>query len=244
MPHNYKKDKDLELLRYANNEMLEVLVQHLIFDKDTKKRNTESLSGNKEFIGAKGDYTKIWKPIAAELQHFGGDTLVNLVRRSGVPYREVLIDVCKRIKVKTNYKAETIKIEQAMFAKLIEKSWEKMSVEEKSELQQALKIDPKLAGPGAMAAIVAAINLGGFASYQFSLIVANSIAKMIMGKGLQLAANAGLVRAVGILAGPIGLIITGLLTVPAITGPAFRVTLPAVIQIAAIRQQLENNGRF
>lgn len=244
MPHNYKEDTDLELLRYADNEMLEVLVQHFIFDKDGKTRNSESLSGNKEFIDAKGDYRKVWQPIAAELQHFGGDTLVNLVRRSGVSYREILIDVCKRIKVKTDYKAETINIEQAMFAKLIETSWKEMSDEEKAALQKMLKVDPKLAGPGAMAAIIAVINMGGFASYQVAMIVANSIAKMIMGKGLQLAANAGLARVIGVLSGPIGLAITAVFSVPAITGPAFRVTLPAVIQVAVIRQQLENKELF
>ncbi len=244
MSHKYREDQDLAFLHYADTEMLEVLVQHLVFDKDGKKRNTESLSGDKAFIDAKGDYSKIWKSIAAELQHYGGDTLVNLVRQTGVSYREILVDVCKRIKVETDFDAATIEIEKAMFAKLIESSWEEMTDEQKKELTKELKVDPKLAGPAAMAAIISAIKLGGFASYQVALIVANSIAKMIMGKGLQLAANAGIARAIGVFTGPIGWVITGLTTVPAITGPAFRVTLPAVIQVAAMRQELENKEHF
>ncbi|QMW16842.1 MULTISPECIES: YaaW family protein [Pseudoalteromonas] len=244
MSHKYREDKDLAFLHYADTEMLEVLVKHLIFDKDGEKRNTESLSGDKAFIDAKGDYSKIWKSIAAELQHYGGDTLVNLIRRTGVTYREILIDVCERMKVKTDFDAATIEIEKAMFAKLIESSWEKMTDEQKKELTKELQVDPKLAGPAAMAAIIAAIKLGGFASYKIALIVANSIARMIMGKGLQLAANAGIARTIGIFAGPIGWAINVLITVPAITGPAFRVTLPAVIQVAAMRQQLENKDFF
>lgn len=244
MSHKYKEDLDLAFLHYADNEMLEVLVQSLIFDKDGKKRNTESLTGNKSFIEAKGNYGQIWQDIAAELQHYGGDTLVNFVRRTGVSYREILIDVCKRMKVKTDFDAATIEIEQAMFAKLIETSWQDMTDKQKAELASALKIDAKLAGPAAMAAMITAIKLGGFASYQVALIVANSIAKMIMGKSLQLAANAGLARTIGVFAGPIGWVITGLLTVPALSGPAFRVTLPAVIQVAAMRQQLENKDMF
>jgi len=244
MPHTYKDDTDLALLSYADNEMLEVLAKLLIFDKDGKNRNSESLSGNKDFINAKGDYAKCWQPIAAEIQHFGGDSIVNLVRGSGVKYKEILVDVCKRLKVKTDFKADSIKIEQAMFAKIMEKTWDEMSEVEKSELLKNLKIDPKLVGPSAMASIIAAINMGGFASYQVAMIVANSIAKLIMGKGLQLAANAGIARSIGVFAGPVGWIITGILTVPAITGAAFRVTLPAVIQVAAIRQQLENKDRF
>lgn len=244
MSHKYREDQDLAFLHYADTEMLEVLVKHLMFDKDGKKRNTESLSGDKAFIDAKGDYSKIWTSVAAELQHYGGDTLVNFVRKKGVTYREILIDVCKRIKVKTDFDAATIEIEKAMFAKLIETSWDDMTDDQKSELTKALKVDPKLVGPAAMTAIITAIKLGGFASYQVALIVANSIAKMIMGKGLQLAANAGIARAIGIFAGPIGLAIAGLTTLPAITGPAFRVTLPAVIQVAAMRQQLENKDVF
>ena len=58
MSHKYKEDLDLAFLHYADNEMLAVLVQSLIFDKDGKKRNTESLSGNKSFIEAKGNYSQ------------------------------------------------------------------------------------------------------------------------------------------------------------------------------------------
>ena len=75
-------------------------------------------------------------------------------------------------------------------------------------------------------------------SYQVAMIVANAVAKALLGRGLALAANAGLARMIGIFAGPVGIAITALLTIPAISGPAFRVTLPAVVQIAAMRQQL------
>ncbi len=77
-------------------------------------------------------------------------------------------------------------------------------------------------------------------SYQVAMIVANAVAKALLGRGLTLAANAGLARAIGVFAGPIGIAITVLLTIPAISGPAFRVTLPAVVQIAAMRQQMLN----
>ncbi|MNL52706.1 hypothetical protein D3C87_1759020 [compost metagenome] len=72
------------------------------------------------------------------------------------------------------------------------------------------------------------------------MIVANAVARAVLGRGLTLAANAGLARMIGVFAGPIGIAITALLTIPAISGPAFRVTLPAVVQIAAMRQQMLN----
>lgn len=238
MANNYRQDKDLELLRYAEPEMLGVLVNYLTTDKDGSTRYTESLTGDEAFKAANGDYRQVWQQIGAELQHFGGDSLVNFFRRNGVLYNEILIDVCKKIGVKTDFSAETVDIEQAMLAKLFQDSWEKMSEIERANIRTQLKIDGNLASGAALTAIIAAIRVGGFMSYQVSLIVANAVARALLGRGLALAANAGLVRAIGLFAGPVGMAITALLTVPALTGPAYRVTLPAVVQIAAMRQQL------
>ncbi|MEZ9819676.1 DUF3944 domain-containing protein [Shewanella sp. 10N.286.45.A1] len=240
MSNTYRNDKYLELLRYADNEMLSVLVKYLTIDKDGELRYTETLTDNTEFKAADGDYQQVWQQIAGELQHFGGDTLVNLCRRSGVEYKEVLIDVCKKLKIKTDYKAEVVKIEQALLAKLFQDSWEKMSESERAELRKELKVDTSLTSGAALTAIIAAIRMGGFMSYQVAMIVANAVAKALLGRGLTIAANAGLARVIGIFAGPIGIAITVLLTIPAISGPAFRVTLPAVVQIAAMRQQMLN----
>lgn len=241
MSNTYRKDKDLDpLLRYADNEMLGVLVKYLTTDKDGETRFTETLTDDERFKAAKGDYKEVWQLIAGELQHFGGDTFVNLFRGTGVEYREILTDVCKKLNIKTDYKAETVKIEQALLAKLFQDSWEKMSASERDELRKELKIDASLTSSAALTAIIAAIRMGGFMSYQVAMIVANAVAKALLGRGLTLAANAGLARAIGVFAGPIGIAITVLLTVPAISGPAFRVTLPAVVQIAAMRQQMLN----
>ena len=73
-------------------------------------------------------------------------------------------------------------------------------------------------------------------AYKVALIVANAIAKAILGRGLSLAANVGITRAIGIFAGPIGLILMGFWTAIDIAGPAYRVTIPAIIQIAFLRQ--------
>lgn len=238
MSNKYKQDKNLEVLRYADNEMLSILVKYLTTDKNGKTRYTETLTKNKKFKEAKGDYQQVWQLIAGELQHFGGDTLANLFRRSGVEYREILIDVCKKLKVKTDYKAGVVDIEQALLAKLFQDSWEKMSESEKVKLRKELNIDESLTSSAALETIIAEIHVGGFISYKIAIIVANAVAKALLGQGLTLAANAGLTRTIGIFAGPIGIAVTVLLGVSAISGPAFRVTLPAVVQIAAMRQQM------
>ncbi|TYL47319.1 DUF3944 domain-containing protein [Marinomonas sp. IMCC 4694] len=86
MSCKYKEDKDLAFLRYADNEMLDILVKHLTLDKDGKKRKSESLIGNKDFIEANGDYRKVWQLIGAEIQHYGGDTIEHLAKLIANPF--------------------------------------------------------------------------------------------------------------------------------------------------------------
>lgn len=80
--------------------------------------------------------------------------------------------------------------------------------------------------------------MSGFLMYRMATVVANAVAKQLLGKGLTFAANAALTRTIGVLAGPIGWIITGLWTAIDLAGPAYRVTVPCVIHIAYLRQKI------
>ncbi|MBQ1425597.1 MAG: hypothetical protein IIZ03_01580, partial [Succinivibrionaceae bacterium] len=48
-------------------------------------------------------YDKYWKRIAAEFQYFGGDSIVNTFRGSGVLYREILTDALDCLDSKISY---------------------------------------------------------------------------------------------------------------------------------------------
>ena len=80
---------------------------------------------------------------------------------------------------------------------------------------------------------------GGFKSYQMTVIVANSISKTVLNKGLSLAGNAALTKNLALLVGPIGSIVSAMLTVYDITGPAYRVTIPGVAMVAMLRKEYE-----
>ena len=88
-------------------------------------------------------------------------------------------------------------------------------------------------------ALQSSIRFSGFAAYQVALIVANAVARTVAGRGLALAVNAGLTRAMGIFAGPIGWVLTALWTAFDIAGPAYRVTLPCVVQVAFLRAKMK-----
>ncbi|GAA7072587.1 hypothetical protein VN0416_08100 [Helicobacter pylori] len=68
-----------------------------------------------------------------------------------------------------------------------------------------------------------------------AVIVANAVAKTILGRGLSLAGNQVLTRTLSFLTGPVGWIITGVWTAIDIAGPAYRVTIPACIVVATLR---------
>jgi uncharacterized protein YaaW (UPF0174 family) len=123
--------------------------------------------------------------------------------------------------------------------KILEDALEKMSPEELKELADSIGLkNTQGFTPQAMTGMFQAIfRAGGFKSYQLTLIIVNAILKAILGRGLSLGANAALTRTMAILTGPIGWVITGLWTAIDIAGPAYRVTIPAVIEVAALRQK-------
>ena len=115
---------------------------------------------------------------------------------------------------------------------------------ERKDLLSAIGVDGTLLGSAGLGAVIAAINMGGFAAYQTAALVANTIARTIIGKGLQFGTNAALMRSMAVVAGPIGIAISALMTLSSISSPAFRVTMPCVIHVAYMRQMLLQGDRF
>lgn len=236
----YREDEDLEFLGSLRSEDLNDLVYCLTHDKDGEVRYTEELTTNDLYKTHYPDHQKYWKPIAAEIQCFGGNTFVTLLRGGkGVQYKEVLQDVCDKLKVNYNKNSSAEKIEANLLMKILEDAIEKMSPEELQELAKSAGIKSVVgATPEAMTAVFQAVfRLGGFKSYQLTLIVVNAVLKALIGRGLSLAGNAALTRTMAILTGPIGWVVTGVWTAVDIAGSAYRVTVPAVIQVAALRQK-------
>ena len=166
--------------------------------------------------------------LVRELQHFGGNTFVNLFRRNGVNYSEIVDDVTSHLKVKVPATASVEEKETLIIDCVFTSSWKKMSDDERSQILRDMGIN----GSASMDIPV----------WQRAALVANSLAQTTAGKVLPLIAGLGIGRVLGVLTGPVGLAITGLYTAYDISNPAFRVTLPCVVQIAWIR--LKNSRQF
>lgn len=148
-----------------------------------------------------------------------------------------MCDVANHLKVNFNATADVSEIESGILLKMLEKALEKMSEDEKKEFFKQFGVDYKGVGPAAMAALIAAIRASGFQAYKLALIVANAVAKALVGRGLSLGANVMVTRLIGVAAGPIGLAITALMAIFDLAGPAYRITVPCVVQIAYMRQK-------
>ncbi|HCL8742824.1 TPA: DUF3944 domain-containing protein [Escherichia coli] len=240
----YRADRDLTFLSQCSDCDLDDLVNLLIYDNDGKKRWTEELSNNPLYKQFRPQHSLYWREIAAEIQCYGGNTFATLLRGGkGVYYKEILIDVCKRLKVNFNSESEVGVVERNLLMKILSDALDKMSQQDIKELALEFGlVNLKTFNREAMlAAIQYIFNSGGFRSYQITVMLANVILKALIGRGLTIAANATLVRIVSLLAGPIGWAITAAWTLVDIGGTAYRVTIPAVIQIAVLRSKINNN---
>ena len=236
----YRYDPDLEFLQNVKSEDLEQLVEILVYDpKDGNKRISEELSSKENYIKYWPDHNKYWKEIAEEIQKYGGNSIANFFRDTGVLYKEILMDVCDKLKVNYNKNASTEIIENNLLMKVLEKALEDMTEEERKELLESIGIKntTNFSQETLLGIFQAVFRAGGFKSYQLTVIIANAILKALIGRGLSLAGNAMLTRTMAILTGPIGWAITALWTAFDIAGPAYRVTIPAVIEISVLRKK-------
>lgn len=243
----YRQDGDLAFLEYCTEEELQLLSRYLTHDTDGSPRFTGKLLSDIEFKNSAGmpdQYKRCWQLIAAELQYFGGDTLANVIRSSGVLYKEILSDICAKLNVKTDKKKTSYDMENDLLDKVISDAWAKMSEEQRKGILADVGVEKILDAAAGLLALQAALSLGGSASYKVSLLLANSIARMLSGKVGLIMAGGGVGKGMAVLSGPVGLAIATILTVPAISGAAYRVTVPAVIQIAYMRRACEERDRF
>ena len=236
----YRYDDDLEFLQNIKSADLNDLVYCLTHDKDGVTRFTEELTTSDTYKAHHPDHGQYWDEIAAEIQCFGANTFATVLRGGeGVEYSEVLTDVCDKMKVNYNKNSSVEKIENNLLMKILTDALENMSSEELKELAEAtgVKNTSGITAEAMVGVFQAVFRAGGFKSYQLTLIIVNAIMKALIGRGLSFASNAALTRTMAILTGPIGWVITGLWTAIDIAGPAYRVTIPAVIQVAVLRQK-------
>lgn len=180
-----------------------------------------------------------------EFRRFGGNSFANFFRRNGPEHSEILRDVARRNKVSFNKHNSDEQIEQYLLQKLFDDSINGASNDELKEMMKELGYPTtNFTRQAAIATLMTAWKAGGFQSYILLVSVVNAVMKFLIGRGLSFAANAAMTRMASIMLGPVGWVLTALWTIIDIAGPAYRVTIPAVIQIAYIRQNVYHPSYF
>lgn len=228
-------NKDLEFLHFSSKQELQALTDYIIKDKHGKLRLTEFLSSKLTYNLNYPDHLAImWKDIADELSLFGGNTILNYLSGHGTDYRTMLIELCKKTCTKFNKQDSTPKIEEALLRTTLIMSLEKLNQKLLENMLNEIKISHQKFSKHEMISVLKiAIERGAFPAHRIGEIVDNAISIRLVGRGVAFAT--ALNRSIYVLAGPLGWVIYAVLT---ITGPAYRVTFPAVVKIATMRSKL------
>ena len=94
----YIEDKDLYFLGNLKSKELDNLVNILT------KPLTQELTNREMYKEFYPEHSLYIEEILSELQHFGGNTIANVIRKKGVVYAEILDDVCKALGFKIRNK--------------------------------------------------------------------------------------------------------------------------------------------
>ncbi|MEZ2603962.1 hypothetical protein [Kluyvera intermedia] len=174
-------------------------MKYLKIDIDISTDSPDKLNDARHAI----DYTR----------KISGHELANLVRKEGISYSELVYDVGKKLKAPDIAKQNSIQCnEELILSKVFGDAFDRMSVDERIPELDSLGLKNGDVPVGAAGAIIAQRVLkqfGGFGIYRMSVVVANIIARALLGSGMNFAANAMIIRTLGALLGPVGWIASG-----------------------------------
>ncbi|EHO8283755.1 acidic protein MsyB [Escherichia coli] len=229
---NYLNDSDLDFLQHCSEEQLANFARLLTHNEKGKTRLSSVLMRNELFKSMEGhpeQHRRNWQLIAGELQQFVGDSIANKLRGHGKLYRAILLDVSKRLKLKADKEMSTFEIEQQLLEQFLRNTWKNMDEEHKQEFLHAIdarvnELEELL--PLLMKDKLLAKGVSHLLSSQLTRILRTHAAMSVLGHGLLRGAGLG---------GPVGAALNG---VKAVSGSAYRVTIPAVLQIACLRRMV------
>ena len=232
-----KTDKDLRFLSSCENEDLRVLCDILTHDRLGNIRITEQLTATDEYNrNYPEDMLFLVPQISNELLKYGSNTLATFWHNEPDSYETVLRRVCKQMDVRTMEKDSVSKMERNLLTTLCQDTLIKMSERELRLLANENGIpDKTLTRQALTAALLMAIRTSRAVLTRIAARVIQYIVEIITIRGVATAGIETATRAVGGALGPIGWIALGAWTVYDITSPAYRVCVPAVLQVAYMR---------
>lgn len=232
-------DQNLTFLQYCSNDELKTLCDTLTHNNKGEVLLNEQLTDCEAYLhNYPENMRSMWQEIAAELQRFGGNTFANIFRGGvGASYDSILRDVCKKIKVRIPSCSSVEEIKVALLTKYCEETIGCMDIELLRELSLEIGVKPQSYNKQVVAAaILLALRKGGGKILGPVIpYIGVNITRILIGRGVYFATAGVLGRAAAALTGPVGWALTAGWLAYDIASPAYRVTVPAVIQVACMR---------
>ena len=233
-----KTDRDLEFLTRCSNSDLKELCDILVFDDHGRYRLTEGLSSSDDYLRNYPDNMQgMVDAISEELLRFGSNTLVTYAHH-GRPdsYETIVRRVCKIMRVSIAEDDDSIVMERHLLENVCEATLRNMSEEELREIaSEVAPFDKNLSRPALLTALIIAIKK---CPKVFAKVVRTAITHiMTLIGGRALAINGGKAAQVliGFSVGPAAWALTTCWALWDLASPAYRVIIPAVLKIAAMR---------
>lgn len=230
-------DADLAFIRELSNEELGDFVEILV----KKGGVTETLTTSREYRLYKTNYCRYADRIEQEYRMYGSNSILTLLCGPN-KYRDILCDTAKQLKVSFREEDTVYEIEQNMLESVMGRVWESMNEKDKAAFQENLT---ELAGPSQTIwsrpsfALGMILQAGGLVAYQLTRLFTSAFTTALIGRGLATGTSLLASRGLGLLMGPVGLVVTTLWTAIDLAGPAYRVTIPCTILLAAYRRMHE-----
>ena len=228
-------DKDLAFLAKCRNEELRVLCDILTYDRNGMLRYAEQLTGSDAYLlHYPMEMSQMAGEIADELCKFGSNTVVTYFRK-GVPdcYETVVQRVCRQMKVQTESGEDVASMERKLLQKVCEDAVEQMSEEQIRELADEMGIKEKDLMPQFVITVL--MRLMSRNPKLWARVIRGVIRVVLLDFGGRRVAMKGLERVLGVAAGPLGTLVMTLWTIWDIASPAYRVCIPAVLQVGLMR---------
>lgn len=230
MKVSYLNDEDLLFLQHCSEEQLTRLALLMTHNEKGKRRLSSALLHNELYMSMAGhpeQHRRNWQLIAGEFQHFGGDSIANQIRGHGKLYRDILRDVAKRLGLKADKTMPTAAIEKQLLEQFVRHAWKRMNDEQKARFHAAIQLrvmEVEALLPQLIDHHRLDHGIEHLLESQLGHILHKHAAVSVIGHGLMRGAGLG---------GPVGAAVNG---VKAVSGSAYRVTIPAVLRIACLRR--------
>lgn len=231
-------DHDLLFLRNCPNEELKRLCDFLTFDSDGNYRFSEELSCTDVYYENYPDNMQAMADdVAEELLKFGSNTVMTFIH-NGRPdsYEDVVRRVCRKMKVEVSNYDDAVDMEHALLQNVCETALRNMSDEEIDALADEIGLMKKdLRKQMKAGAILFAMKRFPQVFYRVVNYVVTRVMAFLGGRAAAVTGAKVLQRIFGVATGPLGWIAMTAWTVWDITAPAYRVIVPAVLDVAVLR---------